>query len=257
MRIVDKNTLQPFDWFIITGSIAFYIFYYIMVRCGIGLTFGGDGESPGAGFSLLGAVAGVAGLVCNVLVAKRNILNYLFGVVNVTLYAWISWQNRIYGDVALNALYYLPMQFIGFFSWIRRPDGVEGLSEKGSAGDISTVRCRRLTNVQRAVLLAGSAAAVALTGWILEHYTEDPQPYKDSATTVLSVIAMALMVMAYMEQWWLWIFINILGLVMWVTVSMKGGESSIEMVIMWLFYLINSINGYIVWSKASKKTAEL
>lgn len=250
MKIIDKNTLQPFDWFIIIGSVAFYIFYYIMVRCGFGLTLGGDGEN--SGFSFIGAVAGISGLVCNVLVAKRNILNYLFGVVNVSLYAWISWQNRIYGDVVLNALYYLPMQFIGFFSWLRRPEG-----GNGSDGNISTVRSRRLTNVQRIVLLAGSAAAVALTGWILERYTADPQPYKDSATTVLSVIAMGLMVMAFMEQWWLWIFINVLGLVMWVTVSMKGGESSIEMVIMWLFYLINSINGYIVWSKASKDAAEL
>ncbi len=63
---------------------------------------------------------------------------------------------------------------------------------------------------------------------------------------------MALMVMAYMEQWWLWIFVNALGLVMWIAVFARGGESSAEMVIMWLFYLINSINGYIVWSKAAK-----
>lgn len=238
MRFISKNTLAPFDWFIILGSIAFYIIYYVLVRLGINPEF-----------SLLGAIAGVSGLVCNVLCAKRNILNYLFGVINVSLYAWISWQNRIYGDVVLNALYYLPMQFIGFFSWLRRPEAASGdeASEK-----VSVVKSRRLSTRNRILLLLGSAIAVLVTGWILKNYTSNPQPYKDSATTVLSIIAMALMVMAFMEQWWLWIFVNVLGLVMWVAVFAKGGESSAEMVIMWLFYLINSINGYMVWSKASR-----
>ncbi len=238
MRFISKDTLKPFDWFIIIGSILFYIIYWFVA------------EYKGDSFSYLGAVAGVCGLVCNVLCAKRNILNYLFGLINVTLYAYISWKNSIYGDVVLNAFYYLPMQFIGFYSWMRKRESISGIK-----GDSEVVVVSKKMNLkQRVILMVSCVVLVIIVGYILKYYTEDPQPFKDSATTVLSIIAMILMVMAYMEQWWLWIFINLLALVMWVLIYRRGGESSAEMVIMWLFYLANSINGYIVWKKAANKS---
>jgi nicotinamide mononucleotide transporter len=80
----------------------------------------------------------------------------------------------------------------------------------------------------------------------------DPQPVKDSATSVLSVIAMFLMVRRFMEQWTLWVAVNIISIVMWSIALVKGESHSALMVIMWIFYLANSINGWITWVRLSK-----
>lgn len=239
MKLFKKNTLQIFDWAIIAGSIVFYLSYWLYVKYG---------NSSAVNFSLIGAVAGVSGLICNVLCAKRNIFNYFFGLINVSLYAYIALNNKIYGDFVLNAFYYVPMQFIGFFSWMKKR------GEKDSSGntDETVVNTLKMTWPQRWVLIAGCAVLVTACGFILMTIN-DPQPFKDSATTVLSVIAMILMVMTYMEQWAIWIFVNTLSIIMWVVVYTRGGEASAEMVIMWLFYLANSINGYIVWKRAADK----
>lgn len=62
-------------------------------------------------------------------------MELFFGVINVSLYAWISFKSDLYGDAALNALYYFPMQFIGLWQWRKR----------GATDDVKAVRARRMT----------------------------------------------------------------------------------------------------------------
>lgn len=223
------NTLKPFDWFLIIGIISVNIIYSLLER----------------DFDFIGSIAGITGVVCVVLVAKGNILNYLFGLVNVTLYALISYKAALYGDAALNAFYYLPMQFVGWYSWIGRRKTQESV----------TVVAKRMITRERVTWLLISITTVAVTAWILKIF-EDPQPIKDAATTVLSVIAMFLMVRRFMEQWVLWVIVNIISVVMWVIAFSKGESHSMLMVIMWLFYLANSVNGWITWMRLSQKKRE-
>lgn len=226
-KLFNKNTLNFFDYFLIVGVISCSVIYSILSK----------------EIDILGSIAAITGLICVVLVAKGNILNYVFGVINVSLYAYISFKSEIYGDAALNALYYLPMQFIGWFSW----------NKKRQKEDETKVEGKRMTSLQRIIWFAGSAITVVICGYILKYFN-DPQPFKDAATTILSVIAMYLMVRAYMEQWVLWIVVNIISVVMWVIVAFRGDPHSELMVIMWVFYLANSINGFRVWIKLSKNS---
>lgn len=108
-----------------------------------------------------------------------------------------------------------------------------------------------MTWAQRAVLLAACVALVVAGGFLLKTLN-DPQPFKDSATTVLSIIAQALMALAFMEQWALWIITNIISVVMWSICVVRGDAHAGLMVIMWVFYLLNSLNGMRVWLKLSK-----
>jgi len=219
------NTLKPFDWFLIIGIIVVNIIYSLLEK----------------NFDIVGSIAGISGVVCVVLVAKGNIFNYVFGLINVSLYAWISYKAALYGDAVLNAFYYLPMQFVGWYSWI----GKRKLQES------VTVVAKKMVANERVILLLFSVVTVALTAWVLR-ILGDPQPIKDASTTVLSVIAMYLMVRRYMEQWVLWVIVNIISVVMWVIAFTKGESHSVLMVIMWLFYLVNSLNGWVVWNRLSQ-----
>lgn len=220
------NTLTPFDWFLITGIVTMNIVYSVVA-----------GE-----FDVLGSVAGISGVICVVLVARGNILNYIFGIINVSLYAWISFKAELYGDAVLNALYYFPMQFIGWFIWITKRESAESV----------TVVAKRLNMKQRTLLATVSIILVVAGAYMLNIFN-DPQPLKDSATTVLSVIAMFLMVKTYMEQWVLWVIVNIISVAMWVFAFAAGEDHAMLMVIMWVFYLSNSINGWVSWLKLSKQ----
>ncbi len=223
------NTLKPFDWFLIGGVILLNFIYSLL-----------EGDLDAAG-----SLTAISGVVCVVMVARGNIINYLFGIINVTLYAWISYKAGLYGDTALNAIYYLPMQFIGWYSWVGRREKQESV----------TIIARRMNRNERLLVAICAIVLVILTAYVLKHFN-DPQPIKDSATTVLSVMAMFLMVKRFMEQWILWVIVNVISIIMW-TIAFSSGEShSALMILMWVFYLINSLNGWITWLKLSRNAQQ-
>ena len=232
---MKEKILSPYDWFLIVGVIASNVIYSILSGT----------------MDIVGSVAGIAGVLCVVLVAKGSIWNYLFGIVNVSMYAYISYKAALYGDAALNAFYYVPMQFIGWWQWRKRG---AAMSESEAEGAGVQVKARRFSWSQRAVLAVGCAAAVVVGGFVLRHFG-DPQPFKDSTTTVLSIVAQALMALAFMEQWALWIITNVVSVVMWSICVARGEAHAAVMVIMWVFYLMNSLNGFRVWLKLSRSSS--
>ena len=233
MEIMKNKVLNAYDWFLIAGVMVSNIVYSVLT----------------GSLDVVGSLAGVTGVLCVVLVAKGSIWNYLFGLVNVSLYAYISYRASLYGDAALNALYYLPMQFIGWWQWRKRGAAV---SKAEASGEGVQVKARRFTWNQRVILVACCLAAVLAGGFLLKHLG-DPQPFKDSTTTVLSIVAQALMALAFMEQWALWIVTNVVSVVMWAICAARGEAHAGVMIIMWSFYLLNSINGLRVWLKLSSR----
>ena len=229
---MNNKVLSLYDWFLIAGVITSNVIYSVMTGT----------------LDVIGSLAGITGVLCVVLVAKGSIWNYLFGLVNVSLYAYISYKASLYGDAALNAFYYVPMQFIGYWQWRKRGAAV---SQAEADGKGVQVKARRFTWGQRILLALGCTAAVVAGGFILRYFG-DPQPFKDSTTTILSIVAQALMALAFMEQWALWIITNIVSVVMWCICVARGEAHAGVMVIMWVFYLLNSINGLRVWLKLSK-----
>mgnify|MGYP002510308071 FL=1 len=229
---MNNKVLSIYDWFLIAGVIVSNVVYSLLTGT----------------MDVLVSMAAITGVLCVVLVAKGSIWNYLFGLVNVSLYAYISYKASLYGDAALNALYYLPMQFIGWWQWRRRGAAMSA-AEAGDSG--VQVKARRFTWKQRAILFLGCAVAVVAVGFLLKH-VGDPQPFKDSTTTVLTIVAQMLMALAFMEQWALWIITNIVSVVMWCVCVSRGEAHAGVMVIMWVFYLLNSINGLRVWMNLSK-----
>ena len=63
----------------------------------------------------------------------------------------------------------------------------------------------------------------------------------------------ALMALAFMEQWVLWIITNVISVAMWCICLARGEAHAAVMVIMWVFYLLNSLNGFRVWLALSRE----
>lgn len=188
----------------------------------------------------VGIISALTGVWCVVLTGKGKVSNFLFGIVNVILYAYISFGAKYYGEVMLNILYYLPCSVIGLFVWGKHMDSESGEVTKSSLGLKGSL-----------VLYPATAAGVIAYGFILKAMG-GTLPFIDSISTVLSVVAQILCLKRLAEQWIMWIVIDAVTVAMWTYNYINGGES-IATLLMWLIYLLNAIFMYIKWHKDVKR----
>ena len=196
------------------------------------------------GDNTLALISGITGILGVVLAAKGKVSTYFFATINVAIYAYLTFNNHLYGEFMLNAFYYIPMNFIGFYLWSRHKDEKSG-----------EVEGKALTPKQIVILLAATAVIVIIYWQILTHLGGQ-LALIDAMSTVFSVIALIMQVARYAEQWLLWIIVNIVSVIMWILLIGKD-SSAVTMVVMWIAYLFNSIYGYYNWKKLLRKTANI
>ncbi len=186
----------------------------------------------------LGIVASLTGVTCVIFCGKGKISNYIFGTVNVLLYSYIAFRTKFYGEVMLNMLYYLPTNILGWFMWKKNMDS-----------DTGEVVKKRMTIGQDIITVIISAVGIFGYSYILKLLGGN-LPLVDSMSTVLSVIAQILMIKRFTEQWIVWILVDAVSVIMWVTAFFRG-EAGIAMVLMWSVYLLNAIFMFVKWYKDS------
>lgn len=135
----------------------------------------------------------------------------------------------------LNALYYLPSQFIGYYLW-----------NKHTNSETENVEGNKLNLKKSILLIMVCAIGIVIYKEILDLLGGNGT-LLDSASTTISVFANLLMMLRYREQWLLWIIIDIITVIMWVLAK------DLIMVTMWSVYLINAFYGYYNWTKISKE----
>lgn len=221
-----KNILKSFtyfEWAMILAVIGFTTYFSVINTENTAL------------YLIIDAIAAISGILCVVLCAKGKKTQYIWGVINVIGYVIIAWINKYYGEVMLNALYYLPSQFIGYYLW-----------NKHHNKDNDKVEGNKL-NLKKSILLV----VFCLIGIILYKEILDllggNKTLLDSASTTISIFANLLMMLRYREQWLLWIIIDVITVIMWIIAG------DFIMVTMWSVYLINAFYGYYNWSKISKE----
>ncbi len=192
--------------------------------------------------SLMGIVSATTGVACVVCTGKGKPSAYIFGTVNVVLYAIISFKAKYYGEVMLNALYYFPMEFYGFYVW-----------NKHMNTETHEVEKKRMTLEGRGKLLAVTAFGTVIYGFVLKALGGS-LPFVDSLSTVASVVAMVISVKMYMEQWIIWIIVDIVTVIMW-GVAFAGGNESMATLLMWVVYLGNAVIMYFKWAKEADQNA--
>ena len=207
MKILKEWNWFEKSWLIIFTVINIIVFFY-------------------SKDSVLGLITSLTGMLSVILVAKGKISNYYFGIVNVVLYGFISYQSKYYGEAMLNLGYFLPMQLIGLVMWSKNQVNVDEKTE---------VKTERMKAKEIIFWSTVSIVGILIYGMILKKIG-NALPYADAFTNVLSIIAMILMVKRYIEQWAVWILIDIVSIYMWFFI-----KSNYNITIMWIAYLINAI----------------
>ena len=192
------------------------------------------------GEGALALSAAVTGMVYTLLAGKAKVSCFFFGMVNTPLYAFLSWREGYYGDMALN-IYYFAMMFSGLAAWRRN------LAD----ADSETVVRRSLGFRGRILWTAGLIAAAMPLGAVL-HHCGGRDPVSDALTNVLSVAAMVLTVKRCVEQWVLWIAVDLIEVFMWWRVWAESGNS-VSVLLMWLLFLVNGLYLWRLWTLEMRK----
>lgn len=189
--------------------------------------------------SLMGIVSATTGIAYVVCAGKGKLSAYVFGVVNCVLYAIISYKAALYGETMLNAIYYLPMQFVGFYAW-----------SKNMSDDTGEVLKLKMTWSQRTATYMAIMAGTLAYGFMLK-VLGDAMPMIDSFTTVTSVVAMIISVKRYAEQWILWIVVDAVSVYMWWC-DFRSGSDNMATLLMWIVYLMSGVVMLVKWEKEAR-----
>lgn len=247
-RIKEERFNRVFSSFILIGMTVALVFTTFLKAGKLGAA-----DNSGLWLLVVSAFGSLMGILATVLSASGNILTFLFGLLDVSIYGvmcYINYQhgNSGLGNAILHFIYFVPMQFIGFFQWKKR-----------GAKSGEKVKARRLTSRQWALLtlvfvigsIAGYFAIAAFDKSSAETFLKI-SVILDILPLMCNLVGQFLMSAACMEQWIFWIGVNITSIIMW-SVSMKGASDSYAAIyiIKYSFYLLNSINGLRIWLRLS------
>ena len=188
----------------------------------------------------LSLLAAITGVWCVILTGKGKRSSFIFGFFNVIFYAIVAYQAKFYGEVMLNVLYYFPMNFVGWFAWKKHMND--------DSGEVVKEKLDLKTSI---VVYAATAVAIYVYGVVLDRMGGN-LPYIDSMSTVISVVAQILSVKRLMEQWVLWIVVDVVTVVMWAIHFSQGQETAATLA-MWSVYLINAFIMFARWYREAKK----
>jgi nicotinamide mononucleotide transporter len=146
-------------------------------------------------------VAGVlTGIVCVWLAARNSIWNFPIGIVSCGLYIVVFGRVQLYSDAGLQ-LAFIALAIYGWWEWLR--GNAAGHPERPMLPISSTSRRQWLA-------LGGSSVLYALgAGYLLATHTDAALPYWDSTTTAISLVAQLLLSRRKLENWLLWIGVDV------------------------------------------------
>lgn len=175
-------------------------------------------------------VAFACGLANTLLLARRSVWNYPFGMVMVAILAVVFWQSRLYAVAGLQ-LFFFAAQVHGLYSWWRAP---------ASEGQVLV---RRLPRRGWPVLLLSGLAASAVIAMFLQQ-TDAVAPITDGAVAGWSLVAQLLTNMRLIESWPLWVGINI------VSIWLYASQALWITAVLYAAFLIIALYSWHLWRKA-------
>ena len=213
----------------------------------------------GYDLSWIEAVGTVAGLLCIWLASLEKIVNYLFGLINVTLFAIIFFQIQLYASLLLQ-LFFFAANLYGWYAWSRQTSQNEAelqirwLPLPKALGWLAAcvVAIAFMTLYIDPVFAVLTRVAVNVmqamgVNVVMSTLQPDAFPFWDSCMMVLSIAAMVLMTRKYVENWLLWVIINV------ISVAIFALQGVYAMALEYLILTFIALNGSRMWMNSARE----
>lgn len=178
----------------------------------------------------------IIGLVYLWLEYHASIYLWVASVVMPVVYTFIFFETGLYADMGIQ-IYYVLASIYGFICWRW------AFSRKNK---INATKELKITHAPRRLFTPLSIISIALTiaiAYILIAFTDSNVPWWDSFTTSLSIVAMWLMARKYIEQWWVWLVVDVVsaGVYLYKDLYFTAG--------LYLLYAVIAYFGYKKWKE--------
>ena len=172
------------------------------------------------------------GIINITLLMRRSIWNFPFGIAMGALYAVIFFRARLYAEAGLQVFFAI-VQVYGWVLWARAGGGdhkvpVRWLQWPGRIGWLVAI----------AIIAAGLGTALSL-------YSDAAAPYPDAAISAASIAAQFLLSFRRVENWLLWIVIDIGAIALYITRDLQLTAGLYGM------FLVLSVLGLREWARAA------
>ncbi|WNN45678.1 nicotinamide riboside transporter PnuC [Winslowiella toletana] len=213
----------------------------------------------GYDLSWIEAIGTLAGLLCIWLASKEKIINYLFGLINVSLFAVIFFQIQLYASLLLQ-LFFFAANIYGWYAWSRQNADHQAqlkirwlsLPKAIGWGVASVVAIALMTRFIDPVFAFLTRIAVEMMQALgfsvaMPELQPDAFPFWDSCMMVLSIVAMILMTRKYVENWLLWVIINV------ISVSIFARQGVYAMSLEYALLTLIALNGCWLWMRSARE----
>jgi nicotinamide mononucleotide transporter len=182
----------------------------------------------------LGALLGVAMVICNM---RQIHWGWPLAFASSMLYVIVFADAKLYGEAALQIFFAITALW-GWLQWLR------GVQSNGHA-----LQVQRLDNFLTLKLIAFCAIFLPAAALFLIKFTNTDVPWADALPTVLSLAATYLLARKYIENWPLWIIVNLISIALfaykglWLTVGLYA------------IFAVMAAFGWQAWARAVKSQA--
>ena len=163
------------------------------------------------------------------LTVRRSVWCWPVGMINVGLYTVVFAQAKLYADASLQVVYFA-MSVYGWWAWLRGAGGHE----------LPVARAPRRFLL---ALLAAAALSTAVVGGLLHRGTDAALPWLDAGTTSFSLAAQVLLTRKWIENWVVWIVVDVVYIYMYVVKDLYATA------LLYTVFLGLAVSGLVQWRR--------
>ncbi|HQS24099.1 MAG: hypothetical protein B7Y11_03920 [Sphingobacteriia bacterium 24-36-13] len=189
--------------------------------------------------SLLEFVAVCAGIASVWFSRKENILVYPIGLINTTIYIYLSLKGQLYGEASVN-LYYTIVSIYGWIWWSK-------INQNTQEVQLKITFSNSKDQIQQWMFFISFYLIIffALT-WLKASFAPEAIPWADAFASATAYTGMWLMARKKVASWYWWIATNIASIPLYF---IKGYVfTSVQFVVL----LILAIAGLMSWQKKAQ-----
>ncbi|MBO4906165.1 MAG: nicotinamide mononucleotide transporter [Bacteroidaceae bacterium] len=175
------------------------------------------------------------GLAYILLEYRASVWMWAVGAVMQLLGIALYYQKGLYADCGME-FYYLAMTVYGCWRWLHQSSTTADRSSNTAA----------ITHIPIRIAISWGAIAIILWGLIwclLVTFTNSTVPIADAFTTALSLVGIWALAHKYLEQWFIWIVVDIVTSILYFYKDIQFKAT------LYSIYVVIAIFGYLEWRR--------
>lgn len=174
---------------------------------------------------------------------REHILVYPVGLMNTTIYIWLSYKGQLFGEASVN-LYYTIMSIYGWWQWSRRTAAQEPVLHI----TFSNARWWRYQLLFFGVLYM---VLFSVLYGLQQGFAPDAIPWADAFASATAFTGMWLMTRKKVESWYWWMATNIASIPLYFV------KQYVFTSVFYLVLLLMAIWGWREWRRRALQTAQM